>query len=85
MGYLTVGVAVRRKWLGLAGREGLMPREGVCVGVAVVSALKFFISCATRPIPARVGALPADLVSSEAELPDTDAPISFSPLVSWDV
>ncbi len=42
--YLTVGVVVRRKWLGLVGRGGLMPRGGVCVGVVVLSALKVFIS-----------------------------------------
>lgn len=44
MGYLTVGVVVRRKWTGLEGRGGLMPRDGICVGVAVLSALKVFIS-----------------------------------------
>lgn len=42
--YLTVGVFVRRKWLGLLGRGGLMPRGGVCVGAVVLSALKVFIS-----------------------------------------
>lgn len=42
--YLTVGVVVRRKWLGLVGRGGLMLRDGVGVGVVVFSALKVFIS-----------------------------------------
>ena len=42
--YLTVGVVVRRKWLGFEGRGGLMPRGGVCAGEAVFSTLKVFIS-----------------------------------------
>lgn len=54
-----------------------MPREGVCMGVVVLSALKVFISCATRPRPAQVGALPGDPASSEAALREaSDAPIS---------
>lgn len=77
MDYLTVGVVVRRKWLGLVGRGGLILREGVCAGVVVLSALKVFISWATRPRPAQVGALPADPVSSEGALRDaSDAPTS---------
>lgn len=75
--YLTVGVVARRKWLGLVGRGGLMLRDGVCVGVVVFSALKVFISWATRPRPAQVGALPDDPAVSEASLRDaSDAPIA---------
>ncbi|CAB1441117.1 unnamed protein product [Pleuronectes platessa] len=71
--YLTLGVVVRRKWLGFEGRAGLMPRLG---GVAL-SVLKVFISWATRPRPAQVGALPDGPLSSEAAHSDTcDAPIS---------
>lgn len=37
-----------------------MPRDGVCADDVGLSVLKFFISCATRPRPAQVGAPPAD-------------------------
>lgn len=66
--YLTIGMVVTRKWPGLVGRGGLMPRGGVCEGVVVLSALKVFISWATRPRPAQVGALPDDPASSKAAL-----------------
>lgn len=73
-GYLTVGVVVRRKWTGLEGRGGFMPRDGVCVGGAAPSALKVFISWATRPRPAEVDLV---VVSSEAAPRDcSDAPVS---------
>lgn len=55
--YLTLGVVAIRKWLGLEGRGGLTPRDGA--GAAAFSALKVFMSCATRPRPAQVGAPPA--------------------------
>lgn len=42
--YLTVGVVVRRKWLGLVGRVGLMPRGGLFAGGVVLSVLNDFIS-----------------------------------------
>lgn len=42
--YLTVGVVVRRRWLGLEGRGGLMLREGVCEDGVAPSVLKVFIS-----------------------------------------
>lgn len=75
--YLTVGVVVRRKWFGLLGRGGLMPRGGVSAAVVVFSALKVFISWATRPRPAQVGALPNGPASSETALQDTsDATVS---------
>lgn len=69
--YLTVGVGVIRKWLGLEGRAGLMPRDGA--GADVFSALKVFISCATRPRPAQVGTPPVGSASCEAALQDASA------------
>lgn len=83
--YLTVGVVVRRKWLGLVGSGGLMPREDVCEGLVVLSTLKFFISWATRPRPVQVGAPPDFPASSEAVLSAVfDATVSFPPGGSWD-
>lgn len=69
--YLTVGVVVIRKWLGLEGRAGLTPRDGA--GADVLSALKVFMSCATRPRPAQVGAPPGGPTSCEAAFQDTSA------------
>lgn len=75
--YLTVGVLVWRKWPGFVGRGGLIPREGVCAGFIVLSTLKVFISWATRPRPAQIGALPDVLGSSElAFWSFSDSPIS---------
>lgn len=67
--YLTLGVGVIRKWLGLEGREGLTARDGA--GADVFSTLKVFMSCATRPRPAQVGAGPA---SGEAAFQGASAP-----------
>lgn len=65
--YLTVGVVVIRKWLGLEGRAGLAPRDGA--GANAFSALKVFMSCATRPRPAQVGTPP----TGPASFQDTSA------------
>lgn len=61
--YLTEGVVVRRKWLGLVGIGGLIPRDGVCAGE--LSTLKVFINCATLPRPAQGVVFPDDPASSE--------------------
>lgn len=55
-----------------------MPRGGGCVAAVVFSTLKFFISWATRPRPAQVGAaLPVDPACAGAALRDaSDAPVS---------
>lgn len=71
--YLTVGVAAIRKWLGLEGSGGLATRDGACAAAAL-SALKAFVSWATRPRPAQVGAPPAGLPSCEASFRGASAP-----------
>lgn len=72
VGYLTEGVAVERRWLGLEGRGGLAPLVGVCPGhwgdPVEFSVLKAFMSCATLPRPAHGGVpFPEERASSEAD------------------
>lgn len=76
-------LVVKRKWLGLVGRGGLIPRESAaCVGV---SALKVFISSATRPRPAQAGAVPDAPASAEPGCRHTAAskPAKRRNDVSW--
>lgn len=80
--YLMVGVVVTRKWLGLLGRGGLMPREGPCAEDVVVS--KVFISWATRPRPAQIGGFPDVPASSEGAFRNvSNAPIFLLPDDPW--
>lgn len=70
--YLTEGVVVARRWLGLVGKGGLVPLVGVCPGdcggPGEVSVLKAFISWATLPRPVHGGVtFPEDVMFPSAD------------------